>query len=967
MDNNINSNNSISSVSPQQSVSSQTAPAAQSSSNNSIMTKQKEELFKKLGITESQYIALVNENSAVATMSEQELVNYISKHYTNNQTESASAASPAPEQAANAAQAAGVSTPEEFEETTAENPAAAAENADSEENPVDTAGFFNKAEFSKLSRDQKVNVYIQEYAKNSYMYSDYENKKTEEDWNALTDEEKAKYLNESKNTLAKTYGELFSIVDDDVANAALDKKMTDILAANRVETPMAEYDKFEDEHKNELIYDYLFDANAMAKGTMSAIDKKMLEVQTQKITAVEYLSGRQGENLCPDSVRDYMHDNNITSDIELEKLYLEKKYEQEGSLSGEEWKRLKALRQTVDVDLHDVIYESKALGLEKLKEERAAALEKGNLDRVAELDKVINSEDSKKVEQWKKENAEALSELPKEPTQSYLDFKDSEYGNLYSDANTKPGDRALIMMAYIKQNYPEDKWGEVAADLMKGLRVDDDSRAIETQLAFMQYSFEAMNELDARRVSDSAHVDVNAATATKLINAASKYAVRAGRIAAASLTKAYQQAGEKGQKHFELLAQNMQAAAKENNNDDVKLEVTTGLHELNHVTQIGKNNVDLSNQIKDVEKQRKSHEATMRTANAEVKTYGTLQSYLAHEDNQLFVYDGYMKDCKEAIRAAADDGTYTKLNSKVQTDAYKLLNQHTIENFSGSERIDLLNRASDHISDAAEENQLDMHNEALNLGYSEVQEHVSGNIYKYAESVQADALNATKATGNDKAVDAAMANYDKYADSVKENPKYQEMQRETEARKVQEVADAVAEFHVQYEKLTGMKANIDNEASDQDTKLAYVKAFLNASPQEQFKMLSKIPASWQGTVYSKMVTYCPQLLSSLVRQGYGKAILNTPGLSSEVIYKVINVMLTSQTSDKKAAVKYVKAHKSMFNETTLDRVEELSKSDSMKKQKKYVSQPAFATVKGALKPKQSAIYPNQDELEVYNA
>ncbi|MBO6087767.1 hypothetical protein J6P92_05410, partial [bacterium] len=46
------------------------------------------------------------------------------------------------------------------------------------------------AEFVKLSKEQKVEVLVQELAKNKFLYGDSDNRKTEEDWNALSEEDR---------------------------------------------------------------------------------------------------------------------------------------------------------------------------------------------------------------------------------------------------------------------------------------------------------------------------------------------------------------------------------------------------------------------------------------------------------------------------------------------------------------------------------------------------------------------------------------------------------------------------------------------------------------------------------------------------------------------------------------------------------------------------------------------------------
>lgn len=271
---------------------------------------------------------------------------------------------------------------------------------------------------------------------------------------------------------------------------------------------------------------------------------------------------------------------------------------------------------------------------------------------------------------------------------------------------------------------------------------------------------------------------------------------------------------------------------------------------------------------------------------------------------------------------------------------------------------------ADVIKDCDASVQLDMHKTVMTSQFDEVLEHASSNIYQYDKSVQADAIKISYDTGNQKAIDAVNAQLDKCDAKAVEAVGSDVIARETQAtetRYTQEVAKQVAEFNQKYQELTGTTAQ-DNILPDaEEQKVNFVKNFLSATPQEQYKLLSKIPQAWQGTVFSKICQYCPNLLSGLVKQGYGKQILKTPGMPSDVIYKVINTMLTCGASDKKDASKYVVDHKYLFTESTLERCEEILAS-SKGREKKYSSAPIGGGIQSALQPGMSAIYPDKKDM-----
>lgn len=959
---NVNSTTSAASTS-QASASAQAKPE-----NTSIMAKPQDELLKKLGITEAEYMAMVNANPEFATMSLEKQLEYISKNKTKTTEQTSQNNNTAqPSQAATASESQSAATQTSAQTTQNETPKESLDHL-----------YFNNADYSKLPLSKKLEVYVNEYTKNSFMYSDSENPKTLDDWNNLSKEEQTKYIAESKKGLEEKFSAVLSETSSDLKGKAIDAMMTDLQAANYMQYTVAQLngkEKYQgytisQNEKEDAIYSYLSEVNEVSPNSLTDTDKNRLQYQQTLVDAVNHLAGQ--DNLCLADAKQYMKDNNLTQ-TEVLQQYLTQKA-QNGELSADEQKLLDKLNADInDPAMQGVLMEAKFQGLKNLEAELEEAKKNGDTARAEKLEKVINSNDSVKIRKW----AKAYQIEKKEPPKSYHKFRESSFGKLY-EQTSDPQERAAILMAYVKEKYPNSakKQSKLAIELYNGL-CSEGIDAAETKVSFLSACLVFDPEIGKKILS---HKDVSTDVSTKSLNNIRKKNKNVpkeyDKINGQKQKNLYKDAKlyfeRNGQskllEHAKRLISSTQDVFLDSAleiPDENKDEYIAALGEANEDTEIANKNIDITATYVNAELQLKSNETINQFATEETKAYGAVHTDLMLSENQTRLASMYTNDSRLATEAFVEDGTWARFDKENQTEGMELAYNRTDELFEGEEKIDLLNTNADHIANADKENQLDMHNFYMESKYSDVVEHAAGNIYKYDESVQGDALDSTKNTGNQDAIDAAMSNFDKYADYVQENPKYQAMQQETEVRQAQEVAQQVAEFHEQYEKLTGMQSNIEQEITDDEQKLSYIKNFLNASPQEQFKLLSKIPMSWQGTVFSKIATYCPQMLSGLVKQGYGQYILNTPGLDSDVVYKVVDIMLTCQTSDKKAAAKYVKSHKAMFQDSTIERCEEITNKD--KKTKNYSSMPLLSTVKGALAPKKSDIYPNQEELDIYNA
>lgn len=315
----------------------------------------------------------------------------------------------------------------------------------------------------------------------------------------------------------------------------------------------------------------------------------------------------------------------------------------------------------------------------------------------------------------------------------------------------------------------------------------------------------------------------------------------------------------------------------------------------------------------------------------------------------------------KAVHEAAKD-SIPRLAEANQTEAFRIGTRAANDNLSKENAIGVLKGYSDIISKSSVNNQLDMHKDIMQSKFDEVLQHASSNIHKYDESVQAKAIKVTYDTGNQKAIEAVVLQLDKCSEKA-----VQAMATESaphiaavETKSRTEVAQQVADYKSEYNKYSK-----DEKVNAADQKIADIKEFLKASPQEQYKMLSKLPQSMQGEALTKICRYCPNMLAGLVKQGYGKQILTTPGMSSEVIYKVVNVMFASESTDKAEAAKYVTEHKTLFSETTTEHADEILEHSVLGKKKKpdtksYSSKPEF--IQQVLKPRMSAVYPDKQDL-----
>ena len=800
--------------------------------------------------------------------------------------------------------------------------------------------------FNKMGTEEKLSIIIEDYAQNNYMFGDADNRHKEEDWNALSSEAKQAEIEKSKQHLN-------DIIQKYASQTSEKGKVTD--TETLLKYLLQSNDKNGDTNKfvNDLLDSLHTDLEIAKQNKYSIKDFTTEDPEIKDYLTYEYIDSiyknnpSDAEEALSASDKHYFSQKNI--ELEAVKSYLIKE---------------KGVKPDVSLCFDDITPEMLA--------------ERGIKDK-KDLFKVTTTYFEEKTAEFNKMSDAQKASLTDAEKQSY-EYMERELAARNKLASTNIGKKFLYGNEEIQKPDPPSLLDKMLAEKEAGF----EKFQISTQISLLSAALEKSSknkEEYAKNLSaciQSAMADGKVDLVNNLFKLGMKKCpnnLESLLSSKAAFVTGVAHKNEMTAPQVNILAERGEelespedrttGASDIRNNAPEAHRVTLANVYINAKDQETRDGVvNLRNDAKDAKTQAEVDKIITEKGNIKTNALAIDTTQLLFEENQI---DSLARHTKDANPELLKSATKVPSRLKKSADAGKIVFDATQKVKDKKVRVEIQNSLADDVikyKNAAD--QIAMHQTLMTSKDEAVLIHAANNIYKYQEAAQAKALDATKATGNTKAIDEAMKNYDKYSKSVQQEPKYKEMQRETEARKTQEIAEQVADFHAQYEKLTGQKLDVSSKASDTEIKMAYVKEFLNSSPQEQFKMISKIPASWQTTVFSRMAQYCPQMLTGLVKQGYGNAILKTPGLSLDVITKVVNVMLTQEASDKKEAIKYVKAHKSMFSDATLEKVEELT-AQNKPKTSQHSMAPVFGTVKGALRPVKSAIYPDTDQLDVYNA
>lgn len=284
----------------------------------------KQELLKRLGITEEQLTQILAERADFYSLSPEEQVKIVA---------GLNATAVEPENR-------GVETADKKQITTNNTKDTTSAKATIEEELSKEVNFDNKA-FAAASLSEKSNIYAEEVAKNKFMYADSENPKTQEEWDALPKDKKQELVKAALDKGIKKNGkEVFDKKDTDML---LQYNMTKIQAANAKNISADAMDAKGLAYTEEAVHDYIvnLDENKRTDG-----QAKYVEEQANKSKLLVEYSKKQGHDaawgdgtyiLSPREIKQRCNELGVTIQ-DIQKQHLEEKKQRLGLSKDEEEK-----------------------------------------------------------------------------------------------------------------------------------------------------------------------------------------------------------------------------------------------------------------------------------------------------------------------------------------------------------------------------------------------------------------------------------------------------------------------------------------------------------------------------------------------------------------------------------------------------------------------------------------------------
>ena len=414
-------------------------------------------------------------------------------------------------------------------------------------------------------------------------------------------------------------------------------------------------------------------------------------------------------------------------------------------------------------------------------------------------------------------------------------FEETDFGELYNSATTHE-EKAAYIIKYLKN---QDADVNFIAEFISELVQKDEklgallynefigSSSKEDKLKIAQSKIGYMPEMNSWGVNefDEASTQALAQTQKEIHKTDSK---RAQRIAMMS----------------------------QNNADGEHLVHLSAVHAGFGDVEVERNLADraLNHDIVDIKQQQEILTNTFNMSSSEARIFAGTNIDRAYKENQLPLHNQAIKD-KVVNDAMANDGTYSRYAKENQTAALSAQKQRfEQDDYSKEDAIAGLNKLSDFIPDCDKDNQLAMHKEMMTSKYSEVQEHVAGNIKNYDPSVQNDAMNVVYQSGNEKAIEIAVSNISGF--------KSPDVQQVALKQATMELADD--EFQTKFANGTLSQAEI-LQLSSSERRDYYINLFDKATATEKIKYLKELPAGRaKQTVYNLIGTYYKNLFVQMV-------------------------------------------------------------------------------------------------------
>ena len=679
----------------------------------------------------------------------------------------------------------------------------------SNEEPVSTTQKFNNKVLDSSSNSELIDIYALESAKNKFMYADSDNKKILDDWNKLSDTERQKLVDAEKQAYKASVKAKF--LDENEANKSLQYTITSIQAANKRGVALGQLNKDGLLAKAEAAHEYIFELDDSDR---SAGQKRYIDEQQELSKAlVEYCRKR-----------------------------------------GEDWGNGEYILSPEEIQQH-----CKRLGvnISEVKLEYYNQLKQDNLNlteaQQKDFDKLSKMSDFLK----------AVKEQPVKDYGRLTALKnDEKFGSAYMAEGNSIDDKLTIIKKYIKTEYnnlPDDKRRTAILELASELVQQDP----ELATLFHEYVVGDADDAGQKNIIKS---DVGL---TKELNAYNVNSFAAEN--SVLLAQDQKDMVAKDPKRAEALALIAQGAQV----DEEHLSATSSVY-----SGFGIESVEQKHAENAYDKTRVSANTQLKMLSNvyenscdEVAKYAGTHTDKAYAENQL---DLTKKASKRKVvnNAMIEDGTFNRYSKENIVPAFNIHKERCQESdYSHEEAVNSLNLLSDQIQNCKyADKQLEMHNSMMDLDqnlYSEVIEHVAGNIKNYDSSIQSAALDSVYASGNQRAIEIAVADIPNYKSSDVQNLEYQ--------RAICEIAVQNSKEEKFLEKFLtgGLSYQEIAQLTPAQRNQYYAEIFKKASPSEKIALISKLPNGAQKrSIYTMIALYDSNLLTSMVERGMGLEMFN---------------------------------------------------------------------------------------------
>ena len=860
--NNINTVSSTVQSSTVQTSSTSSAPIK-------MVDEEKNKLCKKLGITIDEYDAIIAKNPTFKTANYDEQQKIVTAYKSEV-----------------AAKAQATTTPQQNEEKPAET---ATETQSVESNPYTYA---NKAEYNKKDVKGKIEDCYAELAKNIYIHGATLGKislpaHSAEEWAKLSDAQKQAEVEKLKQFIdtvpeLKTLKAQFNTkVQGKGQEALVDAVMDMIQTANttyseddKVGMAFTDFIKLDEYDRAERIENYLSFENT---SNLNENDKKflarteMLKKQVaSKISEIQKKAADKAgkdapepinpEQLDTSDIAKYMKYYNLNENELLYKGFSEKagfKLENLSNEDQEAYKNFEKLNKNSSAQKQ--IQNAKAKNALALKSEYdaiKAKIQKGEevssneQGKLSILEEYLNSEEGKLA----LKNAENLP-TPKTDYEKSV-VKDYETISTQLNGVAHGSDiKSVAMVSAIEQKIDGMSKEDAVKYISTFINMNSAAEGPTITLAFVNKYPELLddknlfdsNALNADELNTEQYQRFSKAT-LDAANSGSKEDIAAAQRAVETSAQVLKMPHCKGAEH-----------------DDKKCLVGDAASQI--LTAEGlKSAVDVVVTITDAEKSNKTIDkiSNSKNANHDTQIYIAKNSSLATEGAQAHYVDIAGKNSSKAAAYISENGIISQLSAKAQTEALVATRANIEKHFKGQKAIQYSNSLADQIQNCDKNNQLAMHNEMLNSKYSEVQEHVAGNIKNYDVSVQSKAVESIVATGNVKATEVAVANLCTAPQVVQDGANLKGILNS--AYPENPIADT-AKSEIQQKIASGAKLTPQEYFSLSDREKTEYKAnfFKSLPAAKQIAMLSSLTdVTLKKTIFKRLVSQDKNFFRSLV-------------------------------------------------------------------------------------------------------